>query len=764
MSPNAIALNEIEARLAEYLKKLGLDVEQANRGVLEATRRTSLAQEAFKFKVVEAPPARITRNVTYILPDDSPAALDGVDNVYRYSDFLDRTIQADVLCRQILDDDEIQRDRSYFVPQHIDVNGEPQTPDAQRYVLQWLSGTQGGLLVVLAPAGYGKTVLTRVIAERLADIHVTDSSTPAPPFPFLLPFGEFRRVASFESMILQALHHRGITDVKANAFAHLVQHQRCVLLLDGFDELLEERPEEAQKNLRELIETLHGDSRVMITARSTFFRTSTDVADFLEHGIPAEDVTIVDLRPFDAGQRAELVQKLSPDQTTIRYVNQILELDGVREAMGSPLLLRETIEALKDSNVRTKLTTKTRRSGLFKVLEASVYERERQRHGHLFSDRVQDRLVERAAEEMLRGNVRGFDRESIDVLALEAAADYGFEAPESDFAQLADHHFFVVDHSSSEVRFNHQVFREYFQAKAIVGACSDGGSMWVTEVLSARPLPEEVARFLAETDRGDNVFTAICRGVGLVTSSGGYLVANLSELCQAFRSRQAVECLFESVDRSVSLDLQLENVDLSGLDLGERMFDRLQLVDCDLQGARFGNAVIRELSTSNCRFRDASFGPGVPESLQIDFGPREFEPIKIQSALRALGVVGLDFGEKEEEALELSWRDRAREILVSRLRRFVSGRVGQAVLWDQSISEQNLFGGLAQVERHTVSQIIVPEMTRQGVLTRHREHNLIVYRLTDAAKDDARALVIGGAEQGRIREVLDAIAPNRITA
>lgn len=749
-------LEQVEAELVQYLKKLGLDV-VTNKHTIEATRRTALTEETKKFRVVDVIPGRLARNTTYILPDGADCRI-GVENVLRFSDFLDRTVQADLLCRQILDDADIQRDRAHFVPQHIDVNGEPQTDDAQKYVLRWLTDVAGGLLVVLAPAGYGKTLLTRVIAQRLAELHLRHDSSPAPPFPFLLPFGEFRRVASFESMILWALQNRGVHDVHSAAFAHLVQHQRCVLLLDGFDELLEERPDEAQKNLRELIETLRGASRVMVTARSTFFRTSTDVADFLEHGLPAEDVTVVDLRPFDATQRAQLVQKLSPDQTTIRYVNQILELDGMKEAMGSPLLLRETIDALKDLKVRTRLTTKTRRSGLFKVLEASVYERERQRHGHKFSDRVQNRLVERAAQEMLRANVRGFDRESIDVLALEAAEDFGFEAPESHFAQLADHHFFVVDHASSEVRFNHQVFREYFQAKAIIRACSEGRSDWVTEALGARPLPEEVGRFLAEAEGGDAVFADICRGIGAVASGIGYLASNLAELCGAFKTRRALDWLFETVDPAVAVDLQLDGVDLTRLDFGERMFDRLQLVDCDVREARFSRARIGELSISNCDLTDASFAPGVPEVLQLDFGAREFEPLKIQRALRRLGVVGLEADKAVEQTLGQSWRDRVREILLSRLRRFVSGHAGQAILWDQSISEKNLFGGLDSVARGIAGQLIVPEMIRQNLVTRHREHNQVVFRLTDAAKDDARALIVDGIEQGRILAVLDGVA------
>ena len=332
-------------------------------------------------------------------------------------------------------------------------------------------------------------------------------------------------------MIVTALHSRGVADVMAGAFAHLVQRRRCVLLLDGFDELLEERPEEARKNLRELLETLGPESRVMVTARSTFFRTSTDVADFLEHGISAADVTIVDLRPFDAQQRQELVQRLTSSQRTISYINDILGVAGVSEAMGSPLLLRETIEALQSPEIRSQLSTATRRRGLFRVLEGSVYERERQRQGHKFNDRVQARFIERAAEEMLRANVRGFDRESIDVLALEAAEDFDFQAPQEDFAQLSDHHFFAVDHAESVVRFNHQVFREYFQAKALLHGSTTKAS-WVRTVLQERPLPEEVSQFVAELGNGEDVFGLICdscRSVG----SRGLLVRNLCVACRS---------------------------------------------------------------------------------------------------------------------------------------------------------------------------------------------------------------------------------------
>ena len=749
-------LDGIAVELTDYLKKLGLDVQRESKDVITGTRITSLAQESIKFKIATAEPKREPRSSYCILPDAAPTS--EMANVYRISEFLDRTIQADKLCKAIVSDEATNRDLSYFVPQRITVNGELAGDTAPEYVSRWLSSSDGGLLAVLAPAGYGKTVLSRVIAHRLAEAHLADTQSPSSPFPFLVPFGDFRRVASFESMVVQALHRQGVTDVTASAFAHLVQRQRCVLILDGFDELLEERPEEARKNLRELLETLRGTSHIMVTARSTFFRTSTDVADFLEHGVSAEAVTVVDLKPFDATQRGELVQKLSPDQRTITYIGNILAVEGVSEAMGSPLLLRETIEALRDPRIRGQLSAETKRSGLFKVLEASVYERERQRHGHRFPDRVQSRFVERAAEEMLRANVRGFDRDSIDVVALEAAGDYDFEASEADFAQLSDHHFLTVDHASALVRFNHQVFREYFQAKALHRAAHDA-EPWLRDVVHQRPLPEEVARFTAELEDGEAPFRAICAASGSVSSGGSYAAANLASLAEAFGDRPAVEDLLGALDPAVPVSLRLVGTDLRGIDLAGRMFERLELVDCDLREVDLSETLIRELSVAGGDLTDARFAPGSPEVLQLGYETREFEPLKIQAELRRLGAAGLDPEHESLQAEESKWRQHVEALVASRLKRFVSGVAGGAYLWDVSISEKNLFGGLDQVDRWTTAQRLVPEFVRQGVLTKHREHNSIIFRITEIGKADGHRFLSTGELQGSIEAVLNALVP-----
>lgn len=296
-----------------------------------------------------------------------------------FDDFLDRAIQADRLSLETADlqyNEVIRHQLKSFVPQHIAESGGSRHPkDAVTHFFdEWLPKPDSQLLVILAPAGYGKTLLSFELAKRLAAAHVASKSRPKKPVPFLVPFGEFRRVASFEGMILSSLERRRVTDVTSGAFAYLVGRQRVVLFLDGFDELLEEKPSEAQKNLRELIQTLGGAGKVVITARSTFFRTSVDVADFIEHDLLPGDVQVIDLLPFDRSQRAALIAKLSPDQRHINRITGVIESEGIREAMGSPLLLRETVDALLTGTSASAEIGRSR-ADLFRTLEKSVYAR-----------------------------------------------------------------------------------------------------------------------------------------------------------------------------------------------------------------------------------------------------------------------------------------------------------------------------------------------------------------------------------------------------
>jgi hypothetical protein len=211
----------------------------------------------------------------------------------------------------------------------------------------------------------------------------------------------------------------------------------------------------------------------------------------------------------------------------------------------------------------------------------------------------------------------------------------------------------------------------------------------------------------------------------------------------------------------VLITLRLNEVDLSGFVAPERMFERLEFINCTLHGADFSRTMIRELAISGSDMSDAMLAEGSPEVLQLDFAGREFEPVRIRALLKGIGVAGLEAEAEDLSVLEATWKERMTELLTSRLRQFQAAQAGQVLLWDRNISERNLLGGLNQVDRLATTQALIPALLRQGVITRRREHNTVVYHLTDVGRQDGNPFLTSGTVQGSIEAALNEVAGGR---
>ena len=278
-------------------------------------------------------------------------------------------------------------------------------------------------------------------------------------------------------------------------------------------------------------------------------------------------------------------------------------------------------------------------------------------------------------------------------------------------------------------------------------------------MLSARPLPEEVAAFLAELEGADFVETLL-ECVRPLSHGSNYLSGNISLVCSAFQSREAVILLLGAIEKTVPLGFRVHDVDLAETDWSGRVLDGMEFVNCDLSRARFDDAAIREVAFQNSTLEGASFQNAIPDSVQFDYGPRVFGATAVVEALRPHGVTGIE-GEKEVlEDLAQDWGDHVTQLIASRMRRFyVAGAGGsKGSKWDVSILEMNLLGGLNQFDRRFAVSKLIPGLVRGGVLSRVREHGNVVYRLNDEAKDDARRLIEEEEISGLIETALARLA------
>src|SRR4051794_24110383 len=105
--------------LADFLQRLGRNVEQLPDDRIVARHRTALLDEERKFKVVQSSGDRLLKTATNVLapgvafPDDP----EDYPQTFYFDEFLDRTVQADRIANLIHEDPEIQKQRKYFIPQ-----------------------------------------------------------------------------------------------------------------------------------------------------------------------------------------------------------------------------------------------------------------------------------------------------------------------------------------------------------------------------------------------------------------------------------------------------------------------------------------------------------------------------------------------------------------------------------------------------------------------------------------------------------------------
>jgi hypothetical protein len=732
-------------------------VERPREKQLIARHLTALIEEEAKFKIVESSRDEPLKRAINIFSRTLPLpSSDEYATCMYFDDFLDRTAHAQAIVDAITSDPEILDVRRDFIAQNVASEGKPLETDAVSFFFDdWVNSDEQRLLAVLAPAGYGKTVLTRELTYQMAERYSAAQPGRRPPFPFLVPFGQFRRLANFEGMILSSLQSKKVTDYTAGAFAYLVQQNRVVLILDGFDELLEERPEEAQRNLRELIETLDGRGKVVITSRSTFFRTSDEVANLLEYALQPGQVQVLDLLEFDQGQRRRYIEHHFEDSEARERAFSLTESEGLSEAMGSPLLLRETVDLLAAGDGGAGLGEGASRAGLFAALEASVYERERKRHNHGFSDSAQGTFLKRLAKEMLASNARGFDMELTRVVAAETIPD-SETVGEAEMTRLVDHHFLAVPPGADEVQFNHQVFREYFQAAAVVEACADAGVGWVTGLLQQRPLPEEVRSFLAELDSAAQLPATLLGEQGVQTHPVERLVNNVGALCGTYGDPRLIMDLLSRVPIELPLAFGVSDLDLRGSDWSRRFINGMQFSACNLTGASFRDSVVSELTLRDVRLEGTDFQGARIDSLLIDGRDRLFGRLDCLRALAERGAsVGLDAPARKN--LRDARRQEIVEIVKGRLKRFyVAGASDRAdSRWDGSIIERNLFGGMRPGDAKFTKSKVIPRMLGLGVLERSRLHGNWMFHLTDVAEDDARVLMERDETTGVIAELVD---------
>ena len=604
-----------------------------------------------------------------------------------------------------------------WVPQHAIV------PDrglehAQSYLHQnWARGLSPRLCIVVAPAGHGKSKVTHILARRLAVAYRNAPYGKRPPLPILISFGKYRRGTSdFDGLVLRFLDAFGVANLTAEAFRYLISLGRVLFILDGYDEMVEANPDVAGENIADFVTRAGPRSRILLTTRSTFYRTSTDVVGQIADPLLSEDdVEVIDLQPFSKVQAKEYIARrlgTGPDRSrALERAQEVIDTEWNPDILGSPIFLSEFVNLIAAGGWST---TDVQKRGFLEYLIERTFARERARQNFDFTDQQQRRYLEKIAFDMLTTDTAGYERGLLEVFAQEAAPE---EAQQQNWSTLwpglASHYFLLPDddeavHAVATMR--HQVWREYFQGCALASELSAGTTTAVT-ALSTRDLPEGVL--------GSAVGKVSPQAWAILTarieSSGDKLTRNLLRMALLRPGPEGVRQpvppeigrhlarrdLSDTVFRDVCVDASLAGANLTGC-----FFER-----CDLSRTSFDQAMLIRTDFRDCLLPENHFADANVSSLTID-GEAFFGP---QIAAKA-AEAGL--ADSTRNSGELDVRQWVTDVLWARLSKFTKARAGEPyAILDTSISWNAFMGGTDPKDRDFVVRRLYRALRAENVVS-----------------------------------------------
>jgi hypothetical protein len=616
----------------------------------------------------------------------------------------------------LLDDD-------IWIDQAAEVPGLGRVSSAQLYLNQsWSQGKSPRLCVVIAPAGHGKSKVTHILARRLAERYQVADYGHRPPLPILIPFGNYPRgTSNFDGLILRFMDAFGVVKLRAEAFRYLISLGRVLFILDGYDEMVEANPGVAAENIAGFIREAGPHGRILLTSRSTFYRTSSDIVGQIGDPLLSEDeVEVIDLLPFDQGQAKEYVaQRLRsvPDRTqAMQRAQRVINDDWNPEILGSPIFLAEFVNLIAEDKWSM---TDVRQRGLLEYLIETTFERERTRQEHAFTNEQQRNYLQNIAFDLLTTDAVGYQRGDLEIFALEVAGD---EVPEDKWQTLwrglASHYFLLPDTDAAEspvTTMRHQVWRDYFQGNALADRLNDQEDRAFRE-LATRDLPEGVLR------SADDFLHPDTRAwlQGKLPKGPDRLMRNMLRMALLHKRadpgiplRLAPEIGSELAGRDLS-DIVFTGVffegSLAGSNLTGCFFDR-----CDLSRASLTDAVLERTVFSGCVLPDTELTDAKVDSVTIDgedfFGP---ELAAKRARTKPDGVT--EPADAARATAEV--RDWVIDVLWARLARFTPARGGVAHAGlDTSISWTAFMGGTNPRDRDFVVRRLYRALRVENVVS-----------------------------------------------
>ena len=468
-----------------------------NQKLIESAFIVSVSNQPFAQQALEFTKSMGIRAVTYQELEYN------LINFSRYvSEFIDDFENHDQVSRSresiIIDQPQWQDLFKYYVNLRCKeiVLNKKEIFDVDEYLNLWLSDKTKRHLSILGDYGTGKTSFCLHLIYNLAKIYqVKPSETRIPLFFSLRDCSPFVPIRTF---ILDKLSQYHIVVNDYQAFEKMVFGGRLLLIFDGFDELAENTDEQtALKRFRELNSLAKGQSKIILTCRTHYFKSEELSIDllvpetltlFMRELAPREDYSMIEIQEFDETQIIEFISKRTEDPQT--YWNDIKAIYNLADLATRPILLTMILQTLPQlKTVRGKVDS----TSLYSFYTKYWLEREKWRSVLTTEDKY--RFAEQLAWQMfLRSNL------SIhyDELLIQIESYFGNRFTIDQIAHTLDKDIrtssFLIRDSSGNYKFVHKSFMEYLVGRKLAREIEDSR----IENLELRLIPHTILVFLKD--------------------------------------------------------------------------------------------------------------------------------------------------------------------------------------------------------------------------------------------------------------------------
>ena len=434
------------------------------------------------------------------------AATEGAVRAFTLDEFYRELINFEPYVRALVADYEEDELCTYYVDLGCRSGDGSVYKPMDKYVDAWLDDPARNHISILGDYGTGKTSFCRQYAAQLGRCWLADPDRNR--IPILISLRDYAKAMNLEQLVTDFLVNRYGIQAGYDAFSRFNADGRLVLLFDGFDEMAQKVDYQTTvDNFEELARAAEERSKVILTCRTPYFRTSLEAEELLRGQTSEVSQTsevlidlsdrpnfeIVHLLPFEREDIQAMLRARFPHGDEWEHHWQRIERTyNLEELAQRPVLLDMIARSLPELKPGQVINA----AGLYEVYTDLWLVRDEEKGRTLITRDDKRLFMQELALGMLHRRESSFHYSRLpervrDHFRLEKAAEIDYF--EHDIRTCS----FLNRDPEGNYRFVHKSFQEFFVAQWLAPCLLDGSAPEMT-------INEEIRGFvhglLAEVD------------------------------------------------------------------------------------------------------------------------------------------------------------------------------------------------------------------------------------------------------------------------